>query len=64
MQLSSLKATDANPFAEKQGAYGKAWAKKNHGNELVAPCLREIIAGLETWLVNQNEIRMKNLPLQ
>ena len=26
MQLSSLKATDANPFAEKQGAYGKAWA--------------------------------------
>ena len=31
--------TNTKAFAEKQGAFGKEWALKNHGQELHSPCV-------------------------
>ena len=42
-------ATDKKAFAEKQGAYGKAWALKYHKVELVTPNVSEIVEGLLEW---------------
>ena len=36
---------------------------KTKGNELCAPNLREIVTGLETWIVDQNEERMDRVKM-